>query len=62
MVLTISNEGIQWGYFLNQLQEPGYPINLHAMAYLGEGSASLGWKQGLQLIQSGDSIFERLKT
>ena len=31
---------------------------LHAMAYLSEGSASVGWKQGLQLIQSGDSIFE----
>ena len=40
------------------LQEPGYPINLHAMAYLGEGSASVGWKQGLQVIQSADSIFE----
>ena len=62
MVLTVSAESIQWGCFLTQLQEPGYPINLHAMAYLGEGSASVGWKQGLQVIQSGDSIFERLKT
>ena len=58
MVLTISAESILWGCFLTQLQEPGYPINLHAMVYLGEGSASVGWKQGLQLIQSGDSIFE----
>ena len=42
-VLTISNEGIQWGCCPIHSQEPGYSIDLHTETDLGKGRAPVRW-------------------